>query len=78
MRKKRRTVCAVIAAILLIVMLIPIPLRIKDGGSVCYSAILYQVTRYHSLTSEEGVFLGGCQIRVLGLTVYEKTYKIYT
>lgn len=40
-----------IALIVLLILLIPIPSRYKDGGSVRYRALLYDVTKYHQLIS---------------------------
>lgn len=58
----------VIAAMLLI----PVPLRYKDGGSVCFKAVLYDVTRFHQLDldSQTG-YDDGWRIRILGIPVYD-------
>ena len=45
MKRKVWIPMTVIAAMLLI----PVPLRYKDGGSVCFKAVLYDVTRFHQL-----------------------------
>ena len=42
MKRKVWIPMTVIAAMLLI----PVPLRYKDGGSVCFKAVLYDVTRW--------------------------------
>ncbi len=61
--------------IVLAILLVPIPMRMKDGGTVVYAAIAYQVTDYHRLTEEDGVYgyTEGCRVAVFGITVYEKT-----
>ena len=41
-----------IVVIILILALIPIPMKLKDGGSVEYKAILYEVTKYHTINTE--------------------------
>ena len=37
-----------ICVLLAIVLLVPIPMRLKDGGTVVYHAVLYQVEDVHS------------------------------
>ena len=37
-----------ICVLLAIVLLVPIPMRLKDGGTVVYRAVLYQVEDVHS------------------------------
>lgn len=46
MKKRKRIIICVLLAILL---LIPIPLRLKDGGTVKYQALLYSVSKVHRL-----------------------------
>ena len=36
-----------ICVLLAIVLLVPIPMRLKDGGTVVYRAVLYQVEDVH-------------------------------
>ena len=38
-----------ICVLLAIVLLLPIPMRLKDGGTVVYRAVLYQVEDVHRL-----------------------------
>ena len=58
--------------LLAIVLLIPIPLQLKDGGTVEYKALVYRVLKVHRLAPvklgkeyEEGII-----IKVLGIEVY--------
>ena len=61
----------IIAVIVLLVLLIPVPIRYKDGGSVHYRAILYDITKYHQLDLEsETGYNDGLKIRTLGIPVY--------
>ncbi|MDO4794223.1 MAG: hypothetical protein Q3993_08560 [Filifactor alocis] len=62
----------IILFILLTVLLIPVRLRYKDGGSVRYRAGLYDVTRYHQLdsTSETG-YRDGWKVKILGITIFD-------
>ena len=48
--KKKIVIC--IAVVVALVLLIPIPMRLKDGGSVVYQAVLYSVKDVHSLNPD--------------------------
>lgn len=64
-----------IVIVLLVVLLFPIRLKYKDGGSVCYKAILYDVTKLHKLDDNEADgFKDGLTVRILGMTVCDKSY----
>ena len=58
--------------LLAIILLIPIPLRLKDGGTVEYKALAYSVSRVHRLASvkAEKEYEEGIIIKVLGIEVY--------
>lgn len=68
MKKKIITVAAVVIAL---VLLLPIPMRLKDGGSVQYKAVIYEVTKYHrlDLKSKSG-YSDGWGIKILGIPIY--------
>ena len=57
--------------IVLLVLLIPIPHRLKDGGTVVYKAITYKVLKVHRLdeNSETG-YRDGLIVEILGFKVY--------
>ena len=59
------------ALILALILLIPIPLRLKDGGTVKYQAVLYSISDVHRLDpdSEDG-YQDGLVIEILGMKVY--------
>lgn len=67
-----------VTTIVLIVLLFPIRMNLKDGGSVRYKAILYSVTKVHRLMLEDEAeasgkvkpFEDGYEIEVLGLKIY--------
>ena len=55
------------------VLLVPIPMRLKDGGTVVYHAVLYQVEDVHRLAAvdtAEDEYLEGMIVRILGMEVY--------
>lgn len=62
-----------ICVLLAIVLLVPIPMRLKDGGTVVYHAVLYQVEDVHRLgavDAAEDEYLEGMIVRILGMEVY--------
>jgi hypothetical protein len=68
---KRKIIVGIII-VLLFVLLIPFPLRYKDGGTVEYHAVLYSVTNFHSMKTGGG-FYTGIQVKVLGISVCDNT-----
>ena len=62
-----------ICVLLAIVLLVPIPMRLKDGGTVVYHAVLYQVEDVHRLgavDTAEDEYLEGMIVRLLGMEIY--------
>ena len=62
-----------ICVLLAIVLLVSIPMRLKDGGTVVYRAVLYQVEDVHRLgavDTAEDEYLEGMIVRILGMEVY--------
>ena len=62
-----------ICVLLAIVLLVPIPMRLKDGGTVVYLAVLDQVEDVHRLgavDTAEDEYLEGMIVRILGMEVY--------
>ena len=62
-----------ICVLLAIVLLVPIPMCLKDGGTVVYRAVLYQVEDVHRLgvvDTAEDEYLEGMIVRILGMEVY--------
>lgn len=62
-----------ICVLLAIVLLVPIPMRLKDGGTVVYHAVLYQVEDVHRLCAVDTAgdeYLEGMIVRILGMEVY--------
>lgn len=61
-----------LCTLLTIILLLPIPLHLKDGGTVEYKAVLYSVQRVHKLGSVDSVqkYLEGTVVKVLGFEVF--------
>lgn len=82
MKKKiLKIICWILVAL---VLLVPIPVHYKDGGTVSYNAILYSVTKVHSLTARNGAdgeleagYEVGTRVRVLIFPVYDDVQKVF-
>lgn len=77
MKKTTKRALLVIAVVLVLALLLtPIPLGLKDGGSVRYKALVYEVTKIHQLPPEidaDYEYIEGVEVKILGVTVYKKT-----
>ena len=68
----------VVIAIIVVILLTPVRMNLKDGGSVRYKALVYEVTKIHQFSSEvDGLkpYIDGVEIKILGMTVYRETYE---
>ena len=71
-----------LAVLILIVLLFPIKLQYKDGGSVAYQSIvgIYRVTDWHQmLPIEKGEperNKEGLSVELFGAEVYNNTYEV--
>ena len=74
MKKKSILIVIILVGIIL---LFPIPLRLKDGGSIEYKALIYKVTKYHriDLVESETGYIDGIGIEILGLEIFNNTNK---
>ena len=67
---KNKTTIA-ISILLAVITLCPIPMRLKDGGTVEYRALLYCVSDVHRLApSTESGYEDGIRIEILGRQVF--------
>ena len=75
MKKKVITVIFIIIAIIL---LFPIPFKLKDGGSIEFRALLYTITKYHKLApiDSDNEYIEGIGIKILGMEIYNNTKEI--
>ena len=70
---KKRKVWIVVILIIGLVLLFPIPQRLKDGGSIRYAALLYQITDVHRINPDiesDAPYLEGIEIEILGAKVF--------
>ena len=67
---------SVFLIIVMLLCLVPVRLQAKDGGSVVYSAILYEIYDVHRFSTPEEEaesgeeFTEGIIIKILGIEVY--------
>ena len=77
---KKKVIILVIVVIVLAILLIPIPTKLRDGGSTEYKALLYSVTKYHELVpaSENGEeqYLDGTSVKILGMEVFNNKEEV--
>ncbi len=73
---KAKKIAVIAAVVVLLVLFTPIRMNLKDGGSVRYKSLVYEVTKIHQLAPDfEGVkpYIDGFEIKILGMTVYRET-----
>ena len=67
---KKKKIIIIVAIVVFILMLIPIPNRLKDGGSVEYNAVLYQYTKIHRLSEKSSTgYEDGWELKILGIKI---------
>ncbi len=71
----KKKVIIVTVIVVLLILLVPIPMHLKDGGTVEYKALLYKISKVHSLTSVEEMENGkqykeGIIVKILGFEIY--------
>lgn len=75
-KSKKNKVLIIVGIILLaVILLVPVPLRIKDGGSVEYKAVLYSVTDWHAMAGQDSngkmTYVEGISIKILGIEIFD-------
>ena len=61
--------------VVLVIMMIPIRVQYKDGGSGGWHAIAWQYTRFHKMEDVDGTYLVGTKVTLFGsLTIYDDTH----
>ena len=79
MKKKIFIIIGIVFSLAILV--IPIPAKMKDGGTVHYNAILYDIYDVHRVTSPlewndaivENEYIEGTIVKILGFEVYNNT-----
>ena len=76
---KKKTIIIACVVVALLILLVPIPMRLKDGGSVVYQAVLYSVKNVHRLNPdmESGApYKEGIIIKVLGVKIFDNVHDV--
>ena len=68
---KKKTITFIVIIVLLI-LLFPVKYRVKDGGSIVYKSIVYEITKVHRLHDIDGIEKGW-EISLLGFQIYKNT-----
>lgn len=70
MDKKKRNIIAII--VILLVFIVPIPMHLKDGGTVEYRALAYTVSKVHRLNQNtQSGYDDGLMIKIFGIKMYD-------
>ena len=75
---KKKVIIISTIVVLFFIFFFPFPLHLKDGGSTMYKAILYSVTKYHSIAENPDEYYGGWRIDIFGINVYDNKHLIKT
>ena len=68
---KKKVIIVSIVALIMLVLLIPRPRYLNDGGTVEYKAVLYNITKLHKLNEYSPTgYDEGTKIEILGIEVY--------
>ncbi len=74
---KKKKWIMLLAVICFAIVLVPIPRRLRDGGSVEYMAILYRITKVHQFyeNNSQNLYRDGIKIEILGKEIYSSVSK---
>ena len=72
----KKKIIIILCILIALALLVPVPMRLKDGGTVRYNAVLYQVDDVHTLNPDidsEQEFIEGIIVKILGIEIYNNT-----
>lgn len=68
----KKKILIIAGIIVLLILLVPTRTMYKDGGSVRYKALLYDITKYHELNLDSPTgYNDGLSVKVLGISIVE-------
>ena len=73
MKKKTRNIIIGVVITILLILLFPIRMVLKDGGSIVYKSLVYEVTIYHKLIHSDKEYSEGVGIKIFGMEVYNSS-----
>lgn len=71
--RTKKLITVFIIAFLFIILLFPVRIVYRDGGTVHYKAVLYEVTKYHIGVGE---YTAGWNVKIFGIEIYENRYIV--
>lgn len=77
----KKIIIIVVVVLILLILFVPIPAKMKDGGTIHYNAILYDVYDVHRIKSPlewndaivGNEYVEGTVIKILGFEIYNNT-----
>ena len=80
--KKSRTILIICIVIAVLLFIVPIPYKLKDGGTTYLKPIIptYEIYIYNTETPDENdgvVYEKGYGLYLFGIEIYENTYYVY-
>ncbi len=73
MTRRKKLIIGLIITFLLIILLFPFRSVYRDGGTVHYKAVLYEITKYHIGVGE---YTAGWNVKIFGIEIYENRYIV--
>ncbi len=68
---KKKVIMAIMIIVILLVLFVPIPMYLNDGGTVEYKALTYKISKVHRIVEDlENSYEEGIIIEVLGIELY--------
>lgn len=75
---KKKIIIGIIILVLFI-LLVPIPMHLKDGGTVEYKALLYKISKVHRLDHNSATgYVDGIIVEILGRKIFDNTSNTET
>lgn len=73
---KKKHLITILCMILACIFLIPIPMRLKDGGTVIYQAVLYSIEDIHRLNLEDSqsAYTDALRIKIFGAEIFYREF----
>ena len=81
MNMKKKNIVVIGMILVLVILLFPVRMKLKDGGSVKYKSLVYEVTKIHQLAlveDETKPYIDGFEVKILGITVYRDVEEVET
>lgn len=73
---KKKTAVIITVMIVLLILLTPVRMNLKDGGSVRYKSLICEVTKIHQHSPDVDSikpYIDGFEVKLFGMTVYRET-----